>query len=936
MENENNDENDFYQTAKPKSNLCNTRTLDNHYDPRVHEKPWIASGHLKDYKYDYNDSGLGYIINKPLKMRHFKERHEQIKEVDDINKKSKGFRHFREYENVINNEIVITIEYCTNCRQHQGSTRHDEEKYAYFANTLKRDIITQYPVVKVILKPLIFDQTDESSESIYLRSRIGAFEVQLYSKNSEGEVKRQIVFSKLRTRNWPSVSKVVEDISNYLPTSDFLVRLIDPNLPQEENKYEGSNNRPTSSKKNTQPTKLKGLHVVMRPLRTNKKQPGTLTEVSTGSKMLNDTSRLQTAGGTSRPTSAVQRPQSAFSTTSMKSLASKKSPTKDQSTATISPTIAKEYVEQADNFGVVLFKQIPHNIYEIEVLETQNYQPMKKVVNIFDLVEEGRPLTEEFYLSEQTMSFCRLKVTEHRVPFTDCSVVVAKKNPEKSSKTAILREKDPKTGVFEFMIDPGQYILTINKVGYPERKEEVVVDRGVNDLNVEMTESANFSGEHRRQQDYNVQVSKADERPSSRQRPESSKGRPESSKGRPQSAAKPNQKDLDVIPQEQSPNKKGSRGYQDDRGGSQERNDTDSHTEEERGTKQKGERVKSALVKKVEFTVFDVDTEKAVAGAQVILEEIGFKGVTNEQGKCLVPVNKLNSGKLILNHDDFFGMVEEYGGEDGADLKNGSEKKFYLIPRPSDVNEVQLRFLPGSGIPCAKFSVLFDQGDAESKKDVVVHHRDGGKEIIILKNLLKKHGVFRIVAEVFDIDEFLHPESTFILSHYDDCDPLYIFPPSENMLEGSKLIWDVGFFADAAANPQFVEINGYSNSEITLYHHLKEYQLLLNYLHNSKSDLKTLLGFKDKNRIEREGDIFVSKETIYASLDKYGLEIKNVDHLLSSARSVEGLYSFRECERRFGNLRPPFNFVKDLKNRSHSNDGSSDEGEEEYLFEDDN
>jgi len=44
-------------------------------------------------------------------MRHFKERHEQIKEVDDINKKSKGFRHFREYENVINNEIVITIEY---------------------------------------------------------------------------------------------------------------------------------------------------------------------------------------------------------------------------------------------------------------------------------------------------------------------------------------------------------------------------------------------------------------------------------------------------------------------------------------------------------------------------------------------------------------------------------------------------------------------------------------------------------------------------------------------------------------------------------------------------------------------------------------------------------------------------------------------------------
>jgi len=931
MSNMENDENDFYSPTQTKSNLCNTRTLDNHYDPRVHEKPWISSGHLKDYKYDYNDSGLGFVINKPHKMRNFKERHEQIKEVDDINKKSKGFRHFREYENVINNEIVITIEYCTNCRQHQGSTRHDEEKYAQFANSLKREIITQYPVVKVILKPLIFDQTDESSESIYLRSRIGAFEVQIFSKNSEGVVKRQIIFSKLRTRNWPSISKVVEDVSNYLPTSDFLVRLIDPNLPQEENKFEGSNNRPTSSKKNTQPSKLKGLHVVLRPVRNNKRQPNTLTEVPTGSRMLNDTSRLQTAGGTSRPTSAVVRPQSAYSTTSMKSLASKKSPTKESTTAsTVSPTVLKEYVEQADNYGVVLFKEIPHNIYEIEVLETQNYQPMKKVVNIFDMVEEGIPLTEEFYLNEQTMSFCRLKISENRIPFPDCSVIVAKKNPEKNSKTAILREKDPKTGVFEFMIDPGQYIIAINRIGYPERKEEIVIERGFNDLNVEMTESPNFSGEQKRQgQDYNVQVSKADERPSSRQRPPSSKGRPQD---RPASGIKSN---LEVIPQEEQSPKKPVKGYQDEKAGSQERANTESLTEEDRGTKQKSERVKSALVKKVEFSVFDVDTEKPVTGAQVILEEIGFKGVTNEQGKCFVPVNKLNNGKLILNHEDFFGMVEEYGGEDGADLKNGNEKKFYLIPRPSDINEVQLRFLPGTGVPCAKFSVLFDQQDSESKKDVMVHHREGGKEIIIIKNLLKKHGVFRIIAEVSDIDEFLHPESTFILSHYEDCDPLYIFPPSENMLEGSKLIWDVGFFADPAANPQFVEINGYSNSEITLHHHLKEYQLLLNYLHNSKSDLKTLLGFKDKSRTEQDGDIFVPRETIYASLDKYGLEIKNVDHLLSSARNVEGKYSFRECERRFGNLRPPFNFIKGLKTGAGSDSGS-DEGEEEYLFEDDN
>jgi len=59
--------------------------------------------------------------------------------------------------------------------------------------------------------------------------------------------------------------------------------------------------------------------------------------------------------------------------------------------------------------------------------------------------------------------------------------------------------------------------------------------------------------------------------------------------------------------------------------------------------------------------------------------------------------------------------------------------------------------------------------------------------------------------------------------------------------------------------------------------------------------------------------------------------------LLSSARSVEGLYSYRECERRFGNLRPPFNFVRDLKNEPGGGSPKSSDGdEEEYIFEDDN
>lgn len=136
---------------------------------------------------------------------------------------------------------------------------------------MKREIITHYPIVKVILKPLIFEQNDESSDAIYLRTRIGALEVQLYSKNSKGQVKGHTIFSKLKTRTWPSISKIIEDITNFLPKDDFVVRLIDPSPQHEENKQENLIDRPTSSKKSGQPNKLKGLHVIIRPLKSGKK-----------------------------------------------------------------------------------------------------------------------------------------------------------------------------------------------------------------------------------------------------------------------------------------------------------------------------------------------------------------------------------------------------------------------------------------------------------------------------------------------------------------------------------------------------------------------------------------------------------------------------------------------------------------------------------------
>ncbi|EGR34298.1 hypothetical protein IMG5_017260 [Ichthyophthirius multifiliis] len=83
--------------------------LDNHYKPEVHIGPWIAPGKQPDY----ND-----------------------------------------------------------CQNHDITTRHNEEQYTNAAESLKRSILKTFPVVKVYLKPVIFDPLSRTLENIYNRKRI--------------------------------------------------------------------------------------------------------------------------------------------------------------------------------------------------------------------------------------------------------------------------------------------------------------------------------------------------------------------------------------------------------------------------------------------------------------------------------------------------------------------------------------------------------------------------------------------------------------------------------------------------------------------------------------------------------------------------------------------------------------------------------------------
>lgn len=51
---------------------------------------------------------------------------------------------------------------------------------------LKKAILKNFPIVKVYLKPLIIDMLDHTVDNLYLRKRIGCFEIQIMAGLEQG------------------------------------------------------------------------------------------------------------------------------------------------------------------------------------------------------------------------------------------------------------------------------------------------------------------------------------------------------------------------------------------------------------------------------------------------------------------------------------------------------------------------------------------------------------------------------------------------------------------------------------------------------------------------------------------------------------------------------------------------------------------------------
>ena len=225
-----------------------SRDLDNYYHSVLHERGWWPNGLFTRKRfYYYADPGLGCFYEK-----NNVEQLKDLREIKNETKKNK-LKSFIEYKYIEDNQYAITIEYCSNCQEHKTHTFHKAELYKNYAMSLQKCILLRFPFIKVILKPIDTDilkgekyklpkvDYKGNSEKKFVNDkfkdvRIGAFEVQICFKKNGEDLKMALLHSKLQTKQFPEIIKILDKIVSYLPT--FYGKII--TYEKEEDKNENS------------------------------------------------------------------------------------------------------------------------------------------------------------------------------------------------------------------------------------------------------------------------------------------------------------------------------------------------------------------------------------------------------------------------------------------------------------------------------------------------------------------------------------------------------------------------------------------------------------------------------------------------------------------------------------------------------------------------
>ena len=235
-------DNQRQKMRKENNNFSNL--IDNYYNSEIHKRSWWPNGGLiikRRYKY----TGIG--------LDHFYEKNnvEQLETIEDNQPKEKKdvdyFVKFPEFENLKYNEYMITIEHCASCEEHKYITQHQSNTiFKELALSYEKIIRERFPFIKVYLKPIdveivknktfVIPKVSENGaahppiprlNTKFKQCRIGAFEIQIATRNEKGDIEQRIIHSKLKTKKFPDVNTVLKKIVSFMPKFKLKLVLFD-------------------------------------------------------------------------------------------------------------------------------------------------------------------------------------------------------------------------------------------------------------------------------------------------------------------------------------------------------------------------------------------------------------------------------------------------------------------------------------------------------------------------------------------------------------------------------------------------------------------------------------------------------------------------------------------------------------------------------------
>ena len=535
-----------------------TNQIPNYYSPKYHKRSWWPNGkYLIKRRYNYTQSGLEHYYEKNNVEQLNPIKNSDLYEMkrENIFKREDKLKDFKEYDNITPGNFIITIEYCSSCEEHFNITQHGVDNiFRDLAIKFQKIIIERFSFIKVFLKPIDVDIVKNIEFKIKLpdknggvyppfpaineqfkECKIGAFEIQITTKDSKGNLIKKMLHSKLKTKKFPIVENVLDKIAAMMPLFNLNLILFDQEDYQELDKMNGIEVNIYLSNSHI----IKNLSDSIREQVNNFIKPGRRLEMIQRLKIFKEQNYIKTDNNImdnnifhtinnnynnrSIKSSFIRRKTHSksktknlglnteiFSSTNSglssdfkgqsiqeyKYLKSQRGLLMQKLYSKVDDNISKEDFLNSSESVSLKFNQLPYDTYIIETKENSNFQSSITLLKFNEInIDNNGQITKYIGLWHQQKAILNIllykeidiidkennKIKKDQIPI-NTSIITISDADDPNSRYQVTRSN----GIYRYKTQPGEYKLEIDTKDYERDVRKIKLNPGLNKLNIKL------------------------------------------------------------------------------------------------------------------------------------------------------------------------------------------------------------------------------------------------------------------------------------------------------------------------------------------------------------------------------------------------------------------------------------------------------------------